>query len=303
MNTPLFRLDNILESVEDIASSAGDALSALASYLPTQEELAAYIPAQVDWLHMLRFLAIFAAATLLAGVVGRAVFGKRSGLNHAVSSAMGILFMVVISVLVYLFNPYGLARFLSPMPYVSFTGDYLVLFSFWSGDFTAICSEVLSMVILAFLVNLLDTLIPKGSGVVSWYLLRLLTVVLSMGLHFVTCWLIASYVPISLATYAPVILLGLLLLMMLLGVLNLVLGVLLTAVNPIFGGLYAFFFNNLIGKQLSKAVVTTLLLTALAMVLEYLGYTVLWITGGFWVTCLPLLLLLAVLWYLLGHVL
>lgn len=303
MYTPIIHFDDILETVEDVISSAEDSLSALASYLPSQEELASCIPAQLDWMHMLWFLIFFAGAGLLGGLIGRAIFGRRSSLNHAVSSAMGILFMVVASVLIYTFDPYNLAQYLSPLPYVSFSGEYLVLFPFWNGDFAAICAEVLSMVILAFLVNLLDTVIPKGKGIISWYLLRFVTVILSMGLHILSCWLIATYVPISLATYAPVILLGILVVMLLLGVLNVLLGAILTVANPIFGAIYAFFFNNIIGKQLSKAVLTTILLTALVMILEYLGYTVLCVAGTFWVACLPLLLLLAALWYLLGHVL
>lgn len=278
-------------------------ISGLASYLPTQEELASYIPAEVDWLHMLKFLAIYAGIGLLSGLFGRAVFGKRSSLNHAVSSSMGILFMVIVSALVYTFNPYRLAQYLSPLPYVSFSGDYLVLFSFLSSDFRGICSEVLSMVILAFLVNLLDTLLPRGKGVITWYLWRFFTVILAMVLHILVCWAIQTFVPVSLATYAPVILLGILLAMLLLGVLNVLLGAVLTAVNPLFGAMYAFFFDNLVGKQLAKAVLTTLLLTALAVALEYWGYALLCIGGTFWVTCLPLLAVLLALWYLLGQVL
>lgn len=280
-----------------------DFISGLTSYLPTQEELASYIPAQVDWMQMLKFLAIYAGAVLLSGFFGRAVFGKRSSLNHAVSSSMGIAFMVVVSALVYTFNPYSLAQYLSPLPYVSFSGEYLVLFSFLSGDFAAICAEVLSMVILAFLVNLLDTLLPKGKGVITWYLWRFFTVILAMVLHIFVCWAISTFLPTGLGTYAPVILLGILLAMLVLGVLNVLLGAVLTAVNPFFGVMYAFFFDNMVGKQLSKAVLTTLLLTVLAVVLEYLGYTLLCIAGTFWVTCLPLLVVLLALWYLLGQVL
>lgn len=280
-----------------------DIISGLSSYLPTQEELAAYIPAQVDWLQMLKFMGIFAGISLICGFLARAIFGKRSSLNHSVSSAMGILFMVIVAALIVTFDPYSLAQYLSPLPYVSFSGDYLVLFSFLGGDFAAICSEVLSMVILAFLVNLLDSLLPKGKSVIGWYLWRFFTVLLAMVLHILVSWAIATFVPVELATYAPVILLGILAIMLLLGVLNVLLGAVLTAVNPIFGVMYAFFFDNLIGRQLSKAVWTTILLTALAVVLEYLGYTVLSIAGAFSLTCLPLLAVLLGLWYLLGQVL
>ena len=99
------------------------------------------------------------------------------------------------------------------------------------------------------------------------------------------------------------ILLGILIAMLLLGVLNVILGAVLTVVNPFLGAVYAFFFSNVIGKQLSKAVVTTVVLTVLAVVLEYLGYTVLYIAGPALGTYTPLLIVLLALWYLIGHIL
>lgn len=303
MENTIPNLEEIQETVESAIGSASEALSALAGYIPTQEELAAFIPSEVNILAMLKFVGIFAAVALLAGCVGRVAFGKRSSLNHAVSSAMGILFMVIFSALIYIFDPYNLAQYLSPLPFVGFTGEYLVLFSFWEGGFAAICSEVLAMVILAFLVNLLDTFIPKGKNVLSWYLLRFLTVVLAMAAHVAVTWVIATYLPTVLVTYAPVILLGILVAMLLLGIVNLILGAVLTVVNPFLGAVYAFFFSNIIGKQLSKAVLTTAVLTALAVVLEYFGYTVLCIAGAALAAYIPLLVVLLVLWYLIGHIL
>ena len=151
--------------------------------------------------------------------------------------------------------------------------------------------------------NLLDTLIPKGKGIVGWYLLRFLTVLLAMAAHILATWAIATYVPISLATYAPVILLGLLLFMLLLGVLNVVLGALLSVVNPFLGAVYAFFFSSLIGKQLTKAIITTAILTAMTVALEYCGYTLLYIAGTALGTYVPFVVVLLILWYLIGHLL
>ena len=303
MENTIPNAEEIMETVESAIGSAGEVLSGLAAYIPSQEELAALIPTQVDFLHMLKFVVLFALVALLGSFAGRVAFGKRSSLNHAVSSGMGIIFMAIVTALIYTFDPYSLSQYLSPLPYVAFTGDYMVLFSFLGSDFPTICSEVLSMVILAFLVNLLDTFVPKGNSVLGWYLLRFLTVVLAMVAHIIATWAIASYVPVSLATWAPVILLGILLVMLLMGVLNIVLGAFLTVVNPFLGAVYAFFFSNIIGKQISKAVLTTVLLTVLAIVLEYLGYTMLYIAGAALGTYTPLLIVLLALWYLIGHIL
>ena len=266
-------------------------------------DLQSYIPVEIDFPMMLRFVALCAAGALVMGIFNRFVLGKRSELNHAVSSAMGILFIYAVTIVIYSFNPGNIARFLSPLPFVTFSGDIMVIFSFTSASLPEICANVLSMIILAFLVNLLDTFIPKGKKIIGWYLYRLLTVVMAMVLHFVVSWLFNAYLPGVLVTYAPIILLGVLGAMLLLGAAKVVLGLVLTAVNPIIGGIYAFFFSHAVGKQLTKAVVTTLLLCAIVFLVGYFGFTVIGISTAVLIAYIPLILALLVLWYLLGHLL
>ena len=99
------------------------------------------------------------------------------------------------------------------------------------------------------------------------------------------------------------ILLGVLGVMLALGVLNLLLGLVLTVANPILGGIYAFFFSNLVGRQLTRAVGTTAVLTGLVYLMEHFGITALSITQSALISCAPLLLVVLILWYLIGHVL
>ena len=252
---------------------------------------------------MLKFIGIFAAGVLILGCIGRVVMGKRSSLNHAVSSAMGILFIYVLTIVIYTFDPADLSKFLSPLPFVAFQGENLYIYGFVGMTFPDICSQVLSMVILAFLVNLLDNFIPKGQRIISWYLYRFLTVVLAIALHFVISWAFNAFLPGVLVTYAPAILLGILGAMLILGVLNVILGLVLTVVNPILGAIYTFFFSNIIGKQLTKAVFSTILLCAVVALLEHFGYTVICIAGSALGAYIPLIAVLLVLWYLVGHVL
>lgn len=303
MENTLSTIESTISSVQETIAAAQDAISSLQSFLPTTQELSELIPTQVDLLTMLKFIGIFAGAAILLSLLNRVIFGKRSNLNHALSAAMGIFFILVISTVVYVFDPKDLAQYLSPLPYVAFSGDYLILFSFLDGGFTAICDELLSMIILAFLVNLLDTFIPKGKNVFVWYLLRFLTVVLSMGLHFAFTWASNTYLPGFLVTYAPVLLLIVLVLGLLMGLLNVVFSVILATVNPIFGALYAFFFSTLVGKQLSKAICTTFVLTAVLVVLNYFGTTMVCIAGAALAAYIPLLIVLLILWYLIGHLL
>lgn len=266
-------------------------------------EITAFIPDNVDWIEAAKLFGIFAVVSLILGFIGRATLGKRSSLNHAVSSAMGILFIYALTVVVYTFDPADMSRFLSPLPFVSFSGDTLTVFTFGGAEFPRICSQLLSMVILAFLVNLLDSLIPKGRKIIGWYLYRFLTVILAMALHFIVTWLFDAFLPGTLAAYAPMILLGILVFMLLLGVAKIVLGVVLTAVNPVIGALYAFFFSNMIGKQITKAVFTTMLLSGVVLLLEYFGLTSISIAAVALSAYIPLLIALLILWYLLGHVL
>lgn len=303
MENTLSTIESAITSVQETITVAEQTISAFKNYLPSTQELAELVPANVEPLSMLKFIGIFAAISILVSLLGRVIFGKRSSLNHALSSAMGIFFILAITTVIYVFDPRSLAQYLSPLPYVAYSGDHLILFSFTGSNFATICEELLSMIILAFLVNLLDTFIPKGKNVFTWYLLRFLTVLLAMGLHYGVTWASNAYLPGVLVTYAPVILLGLLVLTVLLGLLNVVLSLVLTVVNPIFGALYAFFFSTLVGKQLTKAICTTFVLTAVVAALGYFGCTMLCIAGSALAAYIPLLIVLLILWYVIGHVL
>lgn len=265
--------------------------------------LTSYLPADFDLEATLRFMLIVGIGALVLGIIGRVCFGKRSSLNHSVSSAIGILFVYAVTIVIYTFDPVQLSHFLSPLPFMTFSADSLYLFSFTGAQFPDICGQVLNMIILAFLVNVLDSFIPKGRNIFSWYLYRFLTVVLAMGAQLLVTGLLTAFLPGVLVTYAPIILVGILLVMLLLGVLKVLLGLVLTVTNPILGAIYAFFFSSMIGRMLSKAVLTTLLLSILVFVLEKLGYTVICIAAAALSAYIPLVIILLVLWYVLGHLL
>ena len=303
IDSTLNNVHETITSVQETIAAAEETISALKVFLPSRDELADLIPAQIDLVTMLKFIGIFAACSILMSLLGRLIFGKRSSLNHALSSAMGIFFILVISTVVYVFDPRSLAQYLSPLPYVAFSGDYLVVFSLLDNDFALVCDEILSMIILAFLVNLLDTFTPKGRSFIGWLLLRFVTIVLAMGLHYAVIWASNTYLPGFLVIYAPVLLLIVLITALLMGLLNLILGVVLIAMNPIFGALYTFFFSSLIGKQLTKAIFTTLVLSAVVAALNYFGTTLLCIAGTALAAYIPLLIVLLILWYLIGHLL
>lgn len=240
---------------------------------------------------------ILLLGTILLSVFGRFIFGKRSALNHAVSSAIGIIFICGITVILRGAGA-DFSQFVAPLPYVRLIGNEMHLFSFDGAHYTTICSEVLSMIILAFLVNLADGWLPRGKNIFTWLFFRILTVIIAYAMHLIVVGLFSAFLPDAIITYAPVVLLILLVLLLLTGALKIVVGALLATVNPIIGALYTFFFATLIGKQLSKAVLTTVILTGLLLGLRYVGITVIAISAAALTAYIPLVLILLVVWYL-----
>jgi hypothetical protein len=240
---------------------------------------------------------ILLLGTFLLSVLGRFVFGKRSALSLAVSSAIGILFIYAVTVVLKSAGA-QFSQLIAPLPFVTISGNDLVLFSFTGAHYTDICSEVLSMIILSFLVNLADGWLPRGKKLFSWLFFRCLTVVIGYLMHLVVVWLFATYLPEGIVTYAPTILLGLLILLLLTGCLKILVGALLSTVNPIIGGLYTFFFATVIGKQITKAVLTTAILSGIVIGLQYIGVRVISIASSALMAYVPLLILLIILWYI-----
>lgn len=257
----------------------------------------------LDLIGTLKFIGILVIGVMILGFIGKAVFGSRSSLNQALSLAMGILCVYALTIVIYTFDPKGLSRFLAPLPFVSFRGEELHIFSFASAQFPTVCAEVLSMVILAFLVNMIEGFLPQGKHLLGWFFYRFLTVVFAIVLHFLVSWLFNTFMPGVLVTYAPMILLGTLVIMIALGLLKGILGLVLTLSNPLLGALYAFFFSNRLGKNISKALLTTIILAALVYGLGYLGFGVISISAAALQTYIPLIVALLFLWYLVGHVL
>lgn len=245
---------------------------------------------------------ILSLSMLVLGFIARFAFGKRSAVNHAVSSAIGILFFYALTVVLYSAGA-EFQAFVAPLPFIQISGEQLAIFSFQGADYTVVCSELLSMIILAFLVNLLDTVLPKGKGIFSWFFFRCATVFLALVLHLIVTWLFTTFLPAGIVTYAPTILLILLVVMLAVGALKLLVGIALSSVSPLVGFLYTFFFATMVGKQLSKAMLTTLLLAALVLALNYIGLTVISIASAALVAYIPLLLILAVIWYLVNQLL
>ena len=270
------------------------------------EKLQGFVPENFDLNSILIMAAILSVASLIFGFIGRFVFGKKSNLNQSVSSAIGILFIYIATVLIHSFG-LDLKFLLSPLPFFTIhsteaAGEVISLYVPLS-DYVALSGELLNMVILAFLTNLANAWMPKGKNLFTWLLFRILSIVAAMLLFALANMLIARYLPEGLLTWAPVILLALLVIMLLVGALKGLVGAALATVNPLIGFLYTFFFANVVGKMISRAMLTTLLMGGLIYALNHFGIVFIALGSGVLTILIPLLIVLLIVWYVVGKLL
>lgn len=302
-------LENTLSTIAaTIPQEIEQAVNQVAYYIPGElravmKHASSYLPTEIDFMTVAEFMLYFAAASLILGIISRVVLGKRSSLNHSLSSVMAIAFLYAMTIVIYTFKPWNLELLLSPLPFATFSDHYLIILPITDLEFPALCTQVLSLIILAFLINLVDTLLPPGENLVSWLLMRLITVLASFGLHLAASWAFRTYLPYVLVDYAPMVLLLLLAAMMLSGFLTLVLSLVIAVTSPFLGAMYSFFFSNIVGKQLSKAVFTSGVLCGIFWLMEHFGLVVILITPAALLTYIPLAIAMLVLWYLIGHLL
>lgn len=245
---------------------------------------------------------VLTVGSLIFGFIGRFAFGKKSVLNQSVSSAIGILFIYAVTVVIHSFG-LNLKFLVSPLPFVTIADEWMGIFPIAGSNYVTICGELLNMIILAFLVNIVNRWMPQGKKLFSWLFFRIVSVALGMVAFSVVNYLLTMFLPQGLLTWAPVILLALLVIMLLVGALKGLVGAVLVSVNPLIGFLYTFFFANVVGKMLSRAMLTTLLMAALVYALNYLGVTAIAIGTTVLVAYIPMLLLLLILWFIVGKLL
>ena len=243
---------------------------------------------KLDFRSLLTIACVSIIAILILGIIARLIFGKRSTLGCSVSSAIAVLFIYALSLVLRctgsIFEP-----LCAPLPFLDIQNGVLLITGFRSG-FAALCAELTSLITLALIVSLIDTWMPSGKKL-TWILFRFLTVVAGLVAHVIVVSLLQKY--LSFLSFAPMIILGILLLM----TVSALLKVVLITTNPIIGLLYTFFFSNVVGKQIFKAVLTTALLSGLLLLMNTFGISAILITAGGLVAYIPFALALMGLWY------
>ena len=276
----LLGADRLVQSVESFLSETG-------SFLPAELGISSFV--------QLAILLVF--GTVVLGFVFRIFFGKHCNANKAISVSAGILFIYAVTIAIYALNPLDLSKYLSPLPFALFRRDILILVPFNGTAFPLIATQILSMIILCFIVHFLDFLLPTGRSFFSWLFFRCLSVGLAIFLNLAVNLAINTFLPQGLATYAPMVLLIVLGAALLIGLFNPLLCILFTIANPVIGLLYTFFFSNTIGKNLTRSVLSAGLVCGLVYLMEYAGFGVIDITHRALLTCAPFAAVLLGIWY------
>lgn len=250
----------------------------------------------------LKFAGIVVFGFLFISSMFRFLFGKKAQLNKAVSSAVEIFCLYVVNVVICSLG-LGYAIFLSPLPFVSITEDYLHIFPILQAELTILCDHVLKILIIAFFVNILNDVIPEGKNAFTWFLLRLITVAFAVAANYGIDVLLNMFLPQGFTDIAPTILVCCLFALVLLGSLRLLTGAALFFLDPIVSALYTFFFSNFIGRQLARAMVSTALLTGVVALVNVLKITSVYIAATVLTGFIPLLLILFVVWYIISRLL
>lgn len=206
-------------------------------------------------------------AVLLIGSLCRFLFGKRGQIAKALLSAMEIVCIYLLFIAI---AHFGLQwpLFVRALPFLCLEDGKLTLLSILGAPFSELCAHILRLLLLAFAVNLLHTVIPTGKGFLLRLLLRATAIVLALAANYAIDTALSIWLPQGVGRYAPVLLLAATALLIALGSLRFLIGAALLTVNPVIAALYTFFFSNFIGRALARAFVSMALLCALVYLLN-----------------------------------
>ncbi len=246
-------------------------------------------------------LGILVVGFLFLSSMLRLLFGKKAQIGKAITSAMEILCLYIICIVIFTFE-LDVNLFKNPLPFISMEGTTLHIFPIFSADHLRICTQVLKLLMIAFLVNLMNSVIPEGKKLWFWLLMRVITVILALGANELLEMILAIWLPQGIAQYAPLALLAVLAVLILTGSLKLIAGVALGISNPIIGALYTFFFSNFIGRALARSILTTVLITALVVLMNDMELVSISIAVSSLIGLIPFLLVAILLWYIVDRI-
>lgn len=213
---------------------------------------------------------------------GLKMFNKGPNMRNGIIAALSILIMYLAYALIYRFKPIGLEEYLVlPLPFLHFEQDKLQLIVYKFNEnghlcFRELCSEVTSMLLLAFLVNQIYAFKPGNLKTPAWLVFRFFSTLIAIGVYYGVHKVLQkclSFVPEGsswevLVSFAPIFVLGALLVTFTLALARKSMVNFFKEVNPTFVGLHGFYYTNRFGVQVTCAIWSTLALTTFAIFLQ-----------------------------------
>ena len=255
-----------------------------------------------DMFHTLFYL--IGVALILAAMI-RLIHKKTSQYNHALSSAMALMFMYMLMLLLHRLIPEIVDPVLDKLPLINvdFDRGTVSLVQLSTEKFAESCRELVYVLVLSFCLIGLDDIIPDAKNIPSWMLLQFIIACIALAIYCFILNAINIFMPEIFTSVAPMILVSILLFMVFLGLLKVILTMMLVAVNPLLGAISAFFSSNKLGMALGKSVMCSFVLIAMTAFLRFKEVTVVSLNDLTMLVCSLPLIILALLWVVIGHVL
>lgn len=209
------------------------------------------------------------AVFILAGIA-RLVLKEGSNVIASTASCVQLMLVGLGAIALYVAFP-ALGQALPQLPFLNFHAYGCDLLSPAQLESHTLFSTLLRLFFLALLINLWEELLPKSKKIAPWLLLRLLSAAGSLCCYFLLCEVLQRYCPQLLNQWAMAIVLSILGCVCLLGICKGILTLAAAVVHPLLGILFAFFFSHVIGRQLTRAIITGVLFLGLAWYLVESG--------------------------------
>lgn len=263
---------------------------------------ASLFPEGVHPFDMFPTLAFIIVVVIVLAVLIRAIADKASKYNHALASAMAILFFYILAMLFHKIWPEPSQELLDILPLIDFDGKTVSLYQFAWTDIKGLFREFLYAYILSIIVIGLDDLIPDAKNGFAWIVLQTVILFFAMVLYWLVINTIDHFLPGILNSHAPLILGCFILTMVFLGILKLILGLLLVAIDPLLGAVAVFFKSNPFGQAMGKAALCTLVMFAVTVCMQVNGIDSFTLADLNLAVCAMPMLVLLVLWLAVGFI-
>lgn len=228
------------------------------------ERLSGYLDNEVLMRELITAFTVSFACFILAALF-RLISGKRGTAVGAVTVTLDILVLYMVVVLLPLYIP-NINRYLPTLPFSSIGAGHIEFMAIPQLDRNMFAAQMIDLLIVAFLFGFAETLLPECKNIFTWLLLRILTVVLVCAALWIVHTLSASLLPGFIQTYAPVLLLAFIAVLLALTVFKWFFGLILgMSCGPFIGAVYTFVIGNVVGKQLGKAALSCIMILLLLM--------------------------------------